>query len=101
MQLRIVILFLLCLGIGCAHKIEIVQGSILKPEDISQLKIGMNKVQVEYILGTPSIINALNRDRWDYIYRTRKGKKIREKKGYLLFNNERLQLIVMGEFLRE
>lgn len=101
MRIRTLLPLLVCLGLAaCAYKVEILQGSILKPADISQLKLGMNKAQVEYILGTPSVINTLNQERWDYIYRSKHGKRIREKKGYLVFNDNRLGTISMDEFLR-
>jgi len=84
--------------VSCAYKIEIVQGSILTAEDITQLQLGMNKEQVEYILGTPNIIDSLNPNRWDYIFRVKKGRSTSLKKGYVIFLNERLAEIHMDEF---
>ena len=85
--------------VSCAYRIEIVQGSILTGEDIARLELGMNKEQVEYILGTPNIIDSLNPNRWDYIFRTKKGRQTSLKKGYVIFLNERLAEIHMDEFL--
>ena len=95
-QLALIILSLWL--VSCAYKIEIVQGSILTTEDITQLQLGMNKEQVEYILGTPNIIDSLNPNRWDYIFRTKKGRQTSLKKGYVIFLNERLVEIQMDEF---
>lgn len=86
--------------VSCAYKIEILQGSILTAEEITQLQLGMNKEQVEYILGTPSIIDSLNPNRWDYIFRTKKGRRTSLRKGYVVFLNERLAEIHMDEFSR-
>ena len=35
---------------------------------IDKLKPGMTRSQVRYILGNPVLDDALNRDRWNYVY---------------------------------
>lgn len=56
-------------GFPGVHKIPIEQGNILSSDQIEQLKPGMTKSQVEYVLGTPLIKDSFNTDRWDYQYR--------------------------------
>ncbi len=53
------------------YKIEINQGNVLLLTDIEQLKIGMNKQQVKFLIGQPVLNNIFNPDRWDYIEMTR------------------------------
>ena len=36
-----------------------------------QLKAGMTKQQVEYVMGTPLIVDTFNRDQWHYFYSLR------------------------------
>lgn len=50
------------------YRIEITQGNILEPSKVAQIKTGMNKDQVLYLLGTPVLPSAFHNDRWDYIY---------------------------------
>lgn len=50
------------------HKIDIQQGNTVEPEKVNQLKIGMTKEQVRFLLGTPLITDAFHPDRWDYVY---------------------------------
>ena len=50
------------------YKIDVQQGNAVEPEKVHQLKIGMTKSQVEYLLGTPMITDIFHPDRWDYIY---------------------------------
>jgi len=50
------------------YKLDIPQGNILEKEKIDQIKTGMTKRQVRYVLGTPLIIDSFNQDRWDYYY---------------------------------
>lgn len=53
------------------HKIAIQQGNIITQEMVNQLKPGMTKRQVEFVLGTPLIVDTLNNDQWNYIYTLR------------------------------
>lgn len=53
---------------ACVYKLDIQQGNILEREKVTQLKPGMSKRQVRFILGTPLVIDTFNQDRWDYYY---------------------------------
>lgn len=67
---------LLTLGVsGCFHvyKAEVPQGNIVTPEMLENLKLGMSKQQVRFLLGTPTIIDAFHPDRWDYVYWAAQG----------------------------
>ena len=50
------------------YHIEITQGNILEQSKVAQIKTGMNKNQVVYLLGNPVLPTAFHNDRWDYIY---------------------------------
>jgi len=56
-----------------AHKIDIQQGNAIKAEDLNKLKVGMNKKQVTWLLGTPLIRDIFHRNRWDYVYSFKPG----------------------------
>ena len=47
---------------------DIQQGNYISQDMVSQLKIGMTKEQVRYVLGTPLVADIFHADRWDYIY---------------------------------
>src|SRR3982751_721969 len=55
-------------GSGCVYRMNIQQGNYLVPESVSQLKEGMTRSQVRFLLGTPMVPDAFNDDRWDYYY---------------------------------
>jgi outer membrane protein assembly factor BamE len=57
---------LVCSGCGLIYKQNIQQGNALEQEDLDELYVGMNKRQVLFVLGTPSIRDPFNQDRWDY-----------------------------------
>ena len=50
------------------YRIEIQQGNFVSQEMMSQLKTGMTKEQVRFILGTPMVTDIFHADRWDYVY---------------------------------
>ncbi|MDR2508437.1 MAG: outer membrane protein assembly factor BamE [Candidatus Accumulibacter sp.] len=55
------------------YKIDVQQGNILNQEMVSRLRPGLTKDQVRFILGTPVLMDIFHANRWDYIYRLRKG----------------------------
>ena len=56
------------LGIPRVHKITVQQGNLITQEMIDQLKPGMTRSQVAYVMGEPIFRNAFDDTRWDYIY---------------------------------
>ena len=67
----------LCAGAvlsGCVYRMNIQQGNFLEPRAVSQLQVGMTRSQVRYLLGTPMVPDAFDKDRWDYLYYLKKGR---------------------------
>ena len=63
------LLILLALLSGCVlYKAEIQQGNVINPEMLDNLKLGMTKRQVVFLLGTPLITDPFHAQRWDYFY---------------------------------
>ena len=50
------------------YRMEIQQGNFVSQEMVSQLKPGMTKDQVRFVLGTPLVTDIFHPDRWDYVY---------------------------------
>ena len=79
------------------YKMDIRQGNYITPEMREKLKLGMNKSQVRYVLGTPMISDAFHGNRWDYVYRLeRDGKVIEEQRLTLYFDGDNLVKIDDG-----
>ena len=67
------------------YRIEIQQGNYVSQEMVSQLKPGMSKDQVRFVLGTPLVTDIFHADRWDYVfYREPAGGK-REQRALVVF----------------
>ncbi len=62
------------LASACVYRINIQQGNYLDQAAVEQVKAGMTRSQVRYLLGTPMVADSFNRDRWDYIYYLKKGR---------------------------
>ena len=96
---KIISLILICFLIsGCSffriHKVDIEQGNIITPDEVSQLRLGMSENEVKAILGTPVLSNIFTPNRFDYIYTLQKGQKnMAEKRIALIFYQGRLQEI--------
>jgi len=65
---RLVLIPLLALFAGCLYRMEVQQGNKLDESQVSQLQTGMTRSQVQYLLGTPMVPDAFNRNRLDYYY---------------------------------
>lgn len=55
------------------YKIGIPQGNIITQEMVDQLRPGMTKRQVIFVMGTPLVRDPFNQNRWDYIYSYQPG----------------------------
>jgi len=65
---------LCALASGCVYRINIQQGNFLDQAAVEQVKAGMTRSQVRYLLGTPMVADSFNKERWDYIYYLKKGR---------------------------
>ena len=50
------------------YKPDIQQGNFVSQEMVQQLKPGMTREQVRFLLGTPLLTDIFHADRWDYVY---------------------------------
>lgn len=55
------------------YRPDIQQGNFISEEMLAQLKTGMTRDQVRFILGTPLLTDIFHADRWDYPFRLAKG----------------------------
>lgn len=93
MRYSIILLALLCVACGNysanvptikPYKMDIQQGNVVTPKMMMQLRPGMTKSQVRFIMGTPLLVDSFHADRWDYFYQMRKDGKILEQRRVIL-----------------
>ena len=81
------------------YKISIPQGNIITQDMIDQLRPGMSKRQVMFVMGTPLIRDPYNQDRWDYVYNFQPGGGVRgQERISVLFEDDGL-VRFSGDFL--
>ena len=54
---------------------DVQQGNIINNSDLRELRYGMNKQEILFILGTPMVIDPFNEQRWDYFYSNKNQRK--------------------------
>jgi len=50
------------------YRPDVHQGNIITQEMVDQLRQGMSREQVRFMLGTPLLTSEFHKDRWDYPY---------------------------------
>ena len=79
-------------GFPGVYRINVEQGNIVTQEMLDQLKPGMTRRQVRYILGTPLVEDPFHQDRWEYMYMIRNGEKtLAERRLTVFFTGDTLE----------
>ncbi|HEY1043092.1 MAG TPA: outer membrane protein assembly factor BamE [Telluria sp.] len=55
------------------YRPDIQQGNFVSQEMLAQLKPGMTREQVRFVLGTPLLTSVFHANRWDYPFRLERG----------------------------
>lgn len=50
------------------YRIDVPQGNYLEGNTVAKVQPGMNKEQVQYLLGTPVLTDPFNNNTWYYVY---------------------------------
>ena len=80
------------------YKISIPQGNIITQEMVDQLRPGITKRQVIFVMGTPLVRDPYHQDRWDYVYNFQPGGGERgQERLSVLFENDQL-VSLSGDF---
>ena len=71
-MLRILVLASSLLTAACGwitpYRIEIQQGNYVTQEMVAELKPGLTRDQVRFVLGTPLLSDIFHDERWDYVF---------------------------------
>jgi len=78
------LLLLAPLFAGCVYRMNIQQGNYLEGRTVDQLQVGMTRSQVRYLLGTPMVPNAFDKERWDYLYYFKRGRLRKAEERHLI-----------------
>lgn len=71
------------------YQMDIQQGNVVTSKMMMQLRPGMTRSQVRYIMGSPLIQDSFHANRWDYFYQMRhEGRIIEQRRVILEFEND-------------
>ncbi|MDG3087294.1 outer membrane protein assembly factor BamE [Vibrio hannami] len=81
------------------YRIDINQGNYVEQQAVDQLKFGMSKEQVRYVLGSPMLIENGYPNTWYYIYHHTEGHNDSIQKNlFVHFNEDGRLLNLEGDF---
>ena len=73
------------------YRIDVRQGNHVSQEMVDQLKTGLSKDQVRFILGTPLLTDPFHAERWDYVYRFQPGRgEVEQRRLAVFFSDDKL-----------
>ncbi|MGV8917724.1 MAG: outer membrane protein assembly factor BamE [Pseudomonas sp.] len=89
---------------GCSfpgvYKIDIQQGNVVTQDMIDQLRPGMTRRQVRFIMGNPLLTDTFHTNRWDYLYSMQPGGGERQQERMTLIFSDNDQLVSLnGDFM--
>jgi outer membrane protein assembly factor BamE len=67
-SLLLVLPLLAACGPLSPYRMEIQQGNYVTQEMVAQLKPGLTRDQVRFVLGTPLVSDIFHDERWDYVF---------------------------------
>lgn len=66
------------------YRIDVPQGNYLESATVEQVKVGMNAQQVQYLLGTPVLIDPFSNQTWYYVFLQQKSYNIPEQHTFVV-----------------
>ncbi|MDO8786607.1 MAG: outer membrane protein assembly factor BamE [Sulfuritalea sp.] len=83
------------------YRIDVRQGNFVTQEMVAQLKPGLTRDQVRFILGSPLVADMFHNDRWDYVYRFRHGREEVQQRTLTVFFVDNKLARVAGDVVAE
>jgi len=83
------------------YRIDVRQGNFVTQEMVAQLKPGLSREQVRFILGSPLVADMFHADRWDYVYRFQPGRGEAQQRRLAVFFQDNKLTRVTGDVVAE
>ena len=80
------------------YTIDVQQGNIVDQAMVDQLRPGMSKRQVLYIMGSPILKDVFHENRWEYLYSNQPGGEDRQQKKIVLYFEDDKIVGLQGDF---
>lgn len=103
-RLGLVIGIMTALATGCSsrsfpllYRQPVIQGNRVTVERFEQVRLGMTREQVQYILGSPSYIDPFHPDRWNYYFSQGSGNKTIQQHTMVFFFTDNALIRIDGQ----
>lgn len=83
------------------YRIDVRQGNFVTQEMVAQLKPGLSREQVRFILGSPLLADMFHADRWDYVYRFQPGHGEVQQRNFAVFFKDNKLTRVSGDVVAD
>lgn len=83
------------------YRMDVRQGNFVTQEMVVQLKPGLTREQVRFILGSPLVADMFHADRWDYVYRFLPGRGEPQQRRLTVFFQDNKLTRVAGDVVAE
>lgn len=83
------------------YRVDVRQGNMVTQEMVAQLKPGLSREQVRFILGTPLVADLFHADRWDYVYRFQPGRGEVQQRMLTVFFQDNKLVRVTGDVVAD
>ena len=83
------------------YRMDVRQGNMVTQEMVAQLKPGLSREQVRFILGSPLVADMFHADRWDYVYRFQPGRGDVQQRQLTVFFQDNKLLRVAGDVVAD
>lgn len=80
------------------YTVDVQQGNIVDQSMVDQLRPGMSKRQVLYIMGSPMLKDVLHENQWEYLYSNQPGGEARQQKSITLYFQDDKIVGLQGDF---
>lgn len=82
-------------GLLQPYRTDLPQGNYLTQQNLAQVREGMTRDQVRFVLGTPLLQHVFHPDRWDYVFRYQfPSGRAELRRATILFRDDRVASIV-------
>lgn len=84
------------------YRIDVQQGNVVTSEQLAQIQVGMNRLQVRNVLGTPLLVDNFHPERWDYLFLLDRPGRLPQRRDVVLhFEGDKLAKIEAPELPAE
>jgi outer membrane protein assembly factor BamE len=80
------------------YRPDVQQGNVVTQEMVNKLRPGMSRQQVQYIMGTPLLVDVFHQNRWEYLYSMEPGNEDRQQERISIYFEDGRLTRIAGDF---